>query len=594
VSYLGPRQLGAGDEGEVSVRVKNISSRVYGADAATQCSVLFTTDPRMPPNMVKIGSSRALGSRTLEPNSWELNIENLKPDETREFKVRVKMNSLNDPAVKYFDRVAWHVDLKLRGQVIETANAQVRISPKWEDFQNEPSNAILFTGHHMSRAEWLLWKRILDGVVLNAALWDGKSQYSFDTCHSDILAVDYYNGISFDRTTREKHRESWSHFPRDRAHQRMLIIPPVSAEIFETLVFEDVLNHFKTFPFATESEVMSHDEDWGVVVIGPETELVRANVLRICPEIPLPEKYEFAGFPIGKADEKDAMSKAKELLKKMQSKEPEFFMELGKVDVKLERGKATKWHYGTMNVKRAPIRRTVKLISVPGYQYARPGHGMTGTDALALKNFARDTGMVQILLAITAALPLGQRLTLMEGPHGLTLQEKWSIDQGPVTFEDFVLLSMYRDLKSDYRHEERSFPHMKALLKHVAQHRDNYTSPTVKVVLAYCAARISSQASLTDKMAKQFKKEIKSLVFSGSNKNEDKQASEQAEALIKKHKKEDANVSTLLLPSVRWALERVNSDQENAQKKLDKDEKNKAKALEKEQKEREKQLKKKK
>ncbi len=84
------------------------------------------------------------------------------------------MNSLNDHAVQFFDRVTWRVDLKLRGQVIETANAQIRISPKWEDFQNTVTNAILFTGHHMSREEWLTWKRILDGVALNAALWDGE------------------------------------------------------------------------------------------------------------------------------------------------------------------------------------------------------------------------------------------------------------------------------------------------------------------------------------------------------------------------------------------------------------------------------------
>lgn len=559
------------------MRVKNVSSRIYGADPQTTCSVLFTTDPRMPPSMVKIASSRA-GSPNQDPISWELNIEGLKPDETREFKVRVKMNSLNDPAVQFFDRVTWRVDLKLRGQVIETSNAQIRISPKWEDFQNIATNAVLFTGHHMSREEWLGWKRILEGVTLNAALWD----------------VDYYNGISFDRATREKHRQSWSHFPRDRPHRRCLIVPLVSAEQLDSLSFEDVLQHFKTYPFATESDVVSHEEDCGVVVIGPETELVRASLLRVCPEIPLPDKYEFAGLAVGKADEKDAMSKAKELLKKMQSKEPEFFMELGKVDLKIERGKAMKWNYGTMTVKKSPIRRTVKLISVPGYQYARPGHNVTGTNLLALKNFGRDTGVVQILLAITAALPLGQRLSLLEGPHGLALQEKWSIDQGPVTFEDFVLLSMYRDLKSDYRHEERSFPHLKGLLKHVSQHRDEYKSPTVKVVLAYCAARVSSQAPSLDKMAQQFKKEIKSLVFSGGNKNEDKQANEQAEALIKKHKKEDASVSTLLLPSVRWALEKVNTDQEKAQKKLDKEEKNRAKALAKEQKAREKQLKKKK
>lgn len=77
--------------------------------------------------------------------------------------------------------------------------------------------------------------------------------------------------------------------------------------MFETLSLEDVLNHFKTFPFATESEVVSDDEDWGVVLVGPETELVRAQLLRVCPEVPLPAKYEFAGFPLGRVDEKDAL-----------------------------------------------------------------------------------------------------------------------------------------------------------------------------------------------------------------------------------------------------------------------------------------------
>lgn len=127
------------------MRVKNISSRVYGAEPATHCAVKFTTDPRMPPSMVKIASSRA-GAQVQDPITWELAIENLKPDETREFKVRVKMNSLNDTAVQFFDRITWRVDLKLRDQVIETANAQIRISPKWEDFQNTATNAILFTG----------------------------------------------------------------------------------------------------------------------------------------------------------------------------------------------------------------------------------------------------------------------------------------------------------------------------------------------------------------------------------------------------------------------------------------------------------------
>ncbi len=67
------------------MRVKNISSRVYGADPSTTCSVKFTTDPRMPPNMVKIASSRA-GAQVQDPITWELAVENLKPDETREFK----------------------------------------------------------------------------------------------------------------------------------------------------------------------------------------------------------------------------------------------------------------------------------------------------------------------------------------------------------------------------------------------------------------------------------------------------------------------------------------------------------------------------
>lgn len=175
MSFAGPRELAAEDEGEVSVRIKNLSNRVYGTAGVTQCSVMFTTDPRMPPNMAVPGSLK-------DPLAWELNIDNLQPGETRELKLRVRMNALSDSAVKYFDRVTWRVDLKLRGEVIQTANAQIRISPKWADFQRTPYEAILFTGHHMSYDEWMLWKRILDGVAVNVALWDGK--LLFDTCHA--------------------------------------------------------------------------------------------------------------------------------------------------------------------------------------------------------------------------------------------------------------------------------------------------------------------------------------------------------------------------------------------------------------------------
>jgi hypothetical protein len=170
LTRAGPRELGAEDEGDLAVQVHNSSSRVYGLEGA-RCSLLFTTDARMPPCMVKLGSSRTAAQA--DPITWELNIDNLQPGETREFKVRAKMNSLNDRAVQYFDRVTWRVDLKLRGQVIETANSQIRICPKWEDFARTPSEAILFTGHHVSREEWLAWKRILDGLALTAALWDG-------------------------------------------------------------------------------------------------------------------------------------------------------------------------------------------------------------------------------------------------------------------------------------------------------------------------------------------------------------------------------------------------------------------------------------
>lgn len=211
MSFAGPRELAAEDEGEVSVTIKNVSNRVYGTAAATQCSVQFTTDPRMPPKMAVSGTLK-------DPLSWELNIDALQPNETREFKLCVRMNALSDSAVKYFERVTWRVDLKLRGRLIQTANAQIRISPKWTDFQRTPYEAILFTGHHMSRDEWLLWKRILDGIAVNAALWDGK--YSLDTCHT--LTLEQWIITTEFRLTAKLVKSTASHGATSRAISRIV------------------------------------------------------------------------------------------------------------------------------------------------------------------------------------------------------------------------------------------------------------------------------------------------------------------------------------------------------------------------------------
>lgn len=521
ISKIGyPQQMARTDKCELRVGVKNVSTRAYGLDDLTKVTVRISVHPFFAPQVPQF---------SVGPDGWpmvDFVVQNLEPDTEQVVPLSVE---LLHAGPELFSLYPWRAELILRSKKIEFDVAAIRCAPKWDEYIDVSADVVLFAGHHWSRDEYLMWMRMMEISAIQAKIWD----------------FDYYRGISFDMRTKRRHPESWTVdiFAENKPHKMTLVFPVAKVSHLQTLVMDDIYKHFMTFPTLTELTITTSalDEN-GVILFGIDDKEGRNQLMWSGVDFDLSKHFKDSMF--GKADEKDAKSKANSLLKKLN--ETEFYHKISTLKIQPVNTGGRNWMFGEMRVKRCAFRKNSRLQCVP-----------TPTDSFLVQlpppptDGALDlnSNFGSFFFRLIAALPLRVRFhMMMKAPafvnnFKVIRRSNDEHHQKDCSLLDFMMLLCYQEVRTDFEIKDKQRPKLEALTVLVEEHPDLYKNQAdVLTVVLYVFKRAQKKAKFSDKSAEKRKDRVKMAIWGKNYKKEasyndyDKRAEKAIEAHTKKIK----------------------------------------------------------
>jgi hypothetical protein len=519
ISKMGyPQQMARGDKAELRVGVKNVSSRAYGIDEITKITIRISTHPFFAPQVPQF----AVGPDGMP--FVDFLVSNLEPGTEQVIALPVEMLH---GGPELFERYPWKAELILRQKKIEFDAAVIRCAPKWEEYIDTSAEVIIFAGHHWSRSEYLLWMKLLNISAIDAQIWD----------------FDYYRGISFDMKTKRRHPESWTvdMFAEPQPHKRTLIFPVPSVEQLKTLVMDDIYKHFMTFPSLTELTITTTAlDEHGVIIFGIDDKEGRNQLMWSGLDFDMSKHFKDSMF--GKADEKDAKTKANSLLKKLNA--TEYFHKISTLKIQPVNTSGRSWVFGEMRVKRCAFRRNSRMQCIPN-----PTQGFLDQKGLPDGVLDMNSNFGNFFFHLVASLPLRVRFhMMMKAPAFLDNYKivRRSNDEHAAkdcSLMDYMMLLCYQEVRTDFVIKDKQRPKLEALTVLIETNPDTYKNAAdVLTVILYVFKRAHKKAKFGDKSAEKRKDRVKMAIWGKNYKKEatyneyDKKADKAIEAHSKKIK----------------------------------------------------------
>ena len=513
-----PQQMARTDIAELRVGIKNISSRIYGIDEPTKVTVRITVHPFFVPQVPQF---------TVGPDGQpfvDFLVADFQPGTEQIIALPVL---LSQAGPELYERYPWKAELILRNKKIEFDATVVRCAPKWDEYVDVNGPAIIFAGHHWSRAEYLLWMKMMGICAIDAQIWD----------------FDYYRGVSFDMRTMKRHPESWTNdmFKEHVPHRKSLIFAAASVEQLKTLVMEDVYKHFMTYPTLYELTITTPalDEN-GVIIFGFDDKEGRNQLMWSGIDFDLTKHFKDSMF--GKADEKDAKKFAHSLLKKLNV--TEFFHKISTLKIQPINSSGRTWHFGEMRVKRCAFRTNSRMQCLPNAV-------MSLFDQKGLPDRVLDmnSNFGNFFFHFVAALPFEARFNMiMKAPvfvenYKIVRRANDKDSNKDCTLMDFFTLLCYQEVRTDFVIKDKHRPKLEALTVLVENNAELYKnaerSEDVLTLILYVYKRAMKKAKFGDKSAEKRKDRIKMAVWGKNYKKEGtyNACDHKADTLIDAHSK---------------------------------------------------------
>lgn len=545
-----PKQMGRGDASELRVGVKNVSTRVYGAEPITKVVVRIAVDPNFEPQVPEFQVSTETGRPFVD-----FVVENLQPGEERIVSLPVMMKS-DGPLL--YERYPWQAEVFLRDKLIELDAAVIRCAPKWEEYADVNAEVVLFAGHHWSRSEYLMWMRMLEITAMEAQIWD----------------YDYYSGISFSTKTKKRHEpESWTKdlyagvpptanfgtpaTTPEQPHRRTLVFAVPNTEALSTLFMEDIYKHFCSFPTLTQLELTPGPgapipalDEHGVIIFGIDDKAARNQLMWSGIDFDLTKHFKDSMF--GKADEKDAKKLASSLIKKLNA--TEFFHKVSTLKIQPVNTSGRSWTFGEMRVKRCAFRKNSRAQAIPNATSSLFDQKGVPTDGVLDMN----SNFGAFFFHFVAALPFKARFhMMMKSPaflNNFKIVRRANDEHAKkeCTLMDFMQLVCYQDVRTDFGIKDKARPKLEALTVLLENNVELYkASNAVITCFLYVYKRAQKKAKFSDKSAEKRKDRIKTA-FWGKNYKKDPvyhECDKQAEKAIDAHSKKISLTAFITTPN---------------------------------------------
>ena len=538
-----PQQMGRGDTSELRVTIKNVSSRIYGADDSTKVTVRISMHPNFVPVtpdaqfQVIVESGRPFVDFTLE---------GLQPDEERVVALPVQMLGTGP---ELYERYPWQAELILRTKKIEVDAAIIRCAPKWEEYVDANAEVVIFAGHHWSRHEYLLWMRMMEITAINAQIWD----------------FDYYRGISFDMATKARHGpETWIKdlytgagvHVLEAPHKRTLIFAVPNVKKLETLVMDDVYKHFMSYPTLTQLEVapgpgapITAVDEHGVIIFGFDEKEARNQLMWSGVDFDLNKYFKDSMF--GKADEKDAKKHASGLIKKLNA--TEFYHKISTLKIQPNNTSGRNWTFGELRVKRCAFRRNSRFQAISNCMHALFDQKGVPTDHLDM-----NSNFGAFFFHFVAALPYKARFHMvMQSPafkQNFKITRRSNDEHGKydTSLLDFMMVLCYQDVRTDFSLKDKNRPKLEALTTLIESSADAYKqNDDVLLIILYVYKRAQKKAKFSDKSAEKRKDRIKAVLWGKNYKKEPQyvELDKKADKAISAHEKKTTITTFLTTPN---------------------------------------------
>lgn len=426
---LSRSNVSRGEVTTLDIGIENTSNVTYGScpDSYGSALVRVHMDARLIPIGV-IGQSSSDENKThnvtfdsLERDSLFIEVNQIKPGETVMISFAVQM----DPLAELCDTCVWQAVLYFKGKRIEYRSKEIRISPAY----SPPSEAsqlgdiLMVTSDSISREQFLYWQKIFEILSVSVDFWDANYRKTSTVQPPPPYAL---NGIASPQAEPPKPK-----LPQfcDLFSGKVILYPHCD---LDQLPAREITQHFHG-EYTSES---LEDKNSSMLLFlkssFPESLEDYTNQLtgqirlwkHLCSteeKIQLPEDA-YTGLHLISpgtfvSPDWSMMRSRTRTMKTIQSESPTQSVALIGYTNKIRRTSRVKYQYGSMDVRRVPLLKSVNFqcVDCTGRNYIA-----MGTDDPLLtpssREFPLGSNFAQVLLAVLCSLPLRCKLNILKKP----------------------------------------------------------------------------------------------------------------------------------------------------------------------------------
>ena len=442
------------------------------------------------------------------PDSLWVEFMELQPLEVATFGIAFKVGD----GARLCDICLWQCDLFYKGKLVEYMAQEVRVTPSYSlsGSDTNQSDMLMVTSKRISAAEFNLWQTIFDILGLNIDYWDSEWE-------PEDLASTETNGESAVNSLFRSHETSDTgcmDLPLLYAiYSGKAILYPYCN--LEDISADDITTHFNsspsndsslllflrpTIPKSLEDCYYDHTE---------HTTIFR-HLCRCCDRISLskdmnvgyhlvtPGTFVSAEVSIKKSEKRVL----KKLEKEVQPHTVVMFSHGGGICQK----SAIKYSYGSMDVRKCPIKRSSNFQCVSGLGGSMAA--MANDDPLLTpksKEFPLASRFGQVLLAVLASAPLESKFRILKntGTDHLQASIKCYLPNGLfLTVKELAAIAVAQNIADEVLDCSASISRMKRLKEDVSSNRTFYSrngvAPVINQMLSLLEEEVMDRVVLCD------------------------------------------------------------------------------------------------
>ena len=425
---LSHSNISRGEVTTLDIGIENTSSVTYGNCPGSYGSarVRVHMDARLIPIGV-IGSSNGDENPThrvtyepLEKDSLFIDIQQINPGETLIVSIAVQM----DPLAELCDMCVWQAVLYLKGKRIEYRSKEIRISPAY----SPPSEAsqlgdiLMVTSDSISREQFLHWQRIFEILSVSVDFWDTNYRKT-----SIVQPPPPYTPDGATSPLPDPPTSKLSHFS-DLYSGKVILYPHCDLDL---LPAGEIVRHFHgedtgSLEDKNSSMLLFLKSSFPESLEDYTNQFICQNRLwkHLCSteeriQLP-PDAYSGTHIiaPGTFISPEWSMTRSRaRIMKDAESESPTQSVTLIGYTNRVRRTSRVKYQYGSMDVRRVPLLRSVNFqcVDCTGRNYMA-----MGTDDPLLtpssREFPLGSNFSQVLLSVLSSLPLRCKLNIVKKP----------------------------------------------------------------------------------------------------------------------------------------------------------------------------------